>query len=65
MISAVPTISTPTSWSYESPSSIMHVMRGSRRRFCTFWLFAFVSSATAPSRKPYHMATRWMLPSWL
>src|SRR5438067_1216249 len=39
-------------------------MRGSRRRLSTFWLFALVSMPIAPSRKPYHMATRWMLPSW-
>src|SRR4051794_4493473 len=62
-ISPVPTISTPTSWSYDAPSSTRHVMRGFRRRFATFWLFAFVSSAGAPSRNPYHIATRWMLPS--
>ena len=34
MISAVPTISTPTSWSYDLPSSMRHVIRGLRRRFC-------------------------------
>src|SRR3954451_829142 len=43
----------------------MHVMVGLRRRFCTFCDLALVSKATAPSRNPYHMATAWMVLSWL
>src|ERR1700730_16227268 len=39
-------------------------MRGSRRRFNTFWLLALVSIPIASSRKPYHIATRWIVPSW-
>ena len=50
--------STPRSSLYLSPSSTRHVMRGSRRRFRIFWLFAKVQNAGAPSRKPYHIATR-------
>ena len=41
----------------------MHVMVGLRRRFCTFCDFALVSKAISPSRNPYHIATRWMVPS--
>ena len=43
----------------------MQVMFGLRRRFATFCDFALVSNAISPSRKPYHIATRWMLPSAL
>ncbi len=41
----------------------MTVIRGSRRKLATFCDLALVSMATAPSRKPYHIATRWMRPS--
>ncbi len=37
-------------------------MSGLRRRLRIFWLFANVQNATLPSRKPYHMATRWGWP---
>src|SRR6476620_11212405 len=40
-------------------------MCGSLRRLATFWDFWYVSNAGFPSMKPYHIATRWMLPSWL
>src|SRR5262245_40638409 len=63
MTSPVPTSVTPRIWSYVSPASTRQVRRGSRRRFCTFCAFAFVSKAIAPSRNPYHIATEWMLPS--
>ena len=43
----------------------MHVMVGLRRRFATFCDFALVSNAISPSRKPYHIATMWMVPSAL
>ena len=41
----------------------MQVMVGLRRRFLTFCDFALVSNAISPSRNPYHIATRWMVPS--
>src|ERR1700729_3976531 len=43
----------------------MQVSLGSRCRFWAFCALALVSTATAPSRNPYHMATAWMEPSWL
>src|SRR6185312_3569738 len=41
----------------------MQVMVGLRRRFLTFCDFALVSNASSPSRNPYHIATRWIVPS--
>src|SRR3974390_2526776 len=43
----------------------MQVMRVSRRRFTAFCDLALVSMAMLPSRKPDHMATGWIDPSWL
>src|SRR4051794_4099039 len=45
------------------PSSTRQVIRGSRRRFTAFWLFAFVSKQMSPSTTANHIATRCGWPS--
>jgi hypothetical protein len=59
MMTAVPSISTPRSWSYDSPAATLQLIFGSRRRLTTFCDLAFVSKYTFPSSRPYHIATRW------
>ena len=40
-------------------------MRGSRCRLRIFWLLPKVQNTGSPSSTAYHMATRWIVPSWL